>query len=159
MSLTEFQDYSIIITDTSCFITLEKIDAFEILHQTFKYVVTTPEILKEFGSELPDWIEIRPVKDKIVNEVFKETVDGGEASAIALAMETTNPVLIIDDLKGRKLALKMGLSFMGTLGLLIRAKERGVISAIKPFIDRIQVTDFRLSQTLVEVVLEKAGEK
>ncbi len=159
MNLTESQEYSIVITDTSCFITLEKIDAFEILRQTFKHVVTTPEILQEFGSGLPDWIEVRPVKDKTIQNVFREIVDEGEASAIALAMETTNPILIIDDLKGRKLASKMAITFMGTLGLLVKAKEFSVISNIKPYIEKIQATDFRISKSLVDIVLQKTGEK
>lgn len=159
MSLTGSREYNIIITDTSCFITLEKIGAFEILHQVFKNIVTTPEIEQEFGSKLPDWIEIRSVKDISLQEVFKETVDPGEASAIALAMETSNSILIIDDLKGRKLASRMALTFMGTLGLLVKAKEYGVILTIKPYIEKIQATDFRVSPALVNLVLERAGEK
>lgn len=159
MSLTGFREYSVIITDTSCFITLDKIGAFEVLHQTFKHIVTTPEIQQEFGSELPEWIEIRSVKDTALKEVFKETIDLGEASAIALAMEISNAILIIDDLKGRKLASKMALNFMGTLGLLVKAKEYGVISAVKPYIEKIQATDFRLSPSLVALVLEKTGEE
>ncbi len=87
----------------------------------------------------------------------KETVDPGEASAIALAMETSNAILIIDDLKGRKLASKMALNFMGTLGLLVKAKEYGVISAVKPYIEKIQATDFRVSSSLVNLILEKTG--
>lgn len=158
MSLTGSREYSIIITDTSCFITLDKIGAFDILHQAFKNIVTTPEIQREFGSELPQWIEIRPVQDTTLQEVFRETVDPGEASAIALAMETSNAILIIDDLKGRKLASKMALNFMGTLGLLVKAKEYGVIPAIKPYIEKIQNTDFRISSSLVNLVLERTGE-
>jgi predicted nucleic acid-binding protein len=108
---------------------------------------------------LPKWIEIRPVQDITLKEVFKESVDPGEASAIALAMETSNAILIIDDLKGRKLASKMALSFTGTLGLLVKAKEYGVISSVKPYIEKIQNTDFRISSSLVDLVLEKTGEK
>ncbi|HWW43140.1 DUF3368 domain-containing protein [Pedobacter sp.] len=159
MSLTGSREYSIIITDTSCFITLDKIGAFDVLHQAFKNIVTTPEIQQEFGGELPKWIEIRPVQDVTLKEVFKESVDPGEASAIALAMETSNAILIIDDLKGRKLASKMALSFMGTLGLLVKAKEYGVISSVKPYIEKIQNTDFRIASSLVDLVLEKTGEK
>lgn len=155
MSLTGSREYSIIITDTSCFITLDKIGAFDILHKAFKNIVTTPEIQEEFGSELPQWIEIRSVLDKTLQEVFKETVDRGEASA----METSNAILIIDDLKGRKLASKMALNFMGTLGLLVKAKEYGVISAVKPYIEKIHATDFRVSSSLVNLILEKTGEK
>lgn len=159
MNSTEFRDYSIIITDTSCFITLEKIGAFEILHQVFAKVVTTPEIRQEFGRALPDWVEIRAVKDIALCDAFKETVDMGEASAIALAMETKNSFLILDDLKGRKLASRMALNFMGTLGLLVKAKEYGIILKVKPYLDKIQLTDFRVSSALIDIVLEKTGEK
>jgi len=159
MSLTGSREYSIVITDTSCFITLDKIGAFDVLRKTFSHIATTPEIQEEFGSELPEWIEIRPVQDHTLKEVFKETVDAGEASAIALAMETSNAVLIIDDLKGRKLASKMALSFMGTLSLLVKAKEYGVIPSIKPYIEKIQATNFRIAPSLVDLVLERTGEK
>lgn len=70
MSLTGSREYSIIITDTSCFITLDKIGAFDVLHQAFKNIVTTPEIQQEFGGELPKWIEIRPVQDITLKEVL-----------------------------------------------------------------------------------------
>ncbi|WP_157279024.1 DUF3368 domain-containing protein [Olivibacter sitiensis] len=79
---------------------------------------------------------------------------------IALAMETTNAILIVDDLKGRQLASKMSLNFMGTLGLLVTVKEHGVISAVRPYIEKIQTTtDFGLSSSLVDLVLERTGEK
>lgn len=70
MSLTGSRVSSVIITDTSCFITLDKIDAFEVLHQAFKYIVTTPEIQVEFGAELPSWIEIRSVMDKKLLDIL-----------------------------------------------------------------------------------------
>ena len=158
MNLTGSRGYNIIITDTSCFITLDKIGAFDVLRKAFKNIVTTPEIQQEFGSELPSWVEIRSVQDFTLQEAFKETVDAGEASAIALAMETSNAILIVDDLKGRKLASRMALNFMGTLGLLVKAKEYGVIPAVKPYLDRIQATDFRVSPTLVNLILEKTNE-
>ena len=159
MSLAGIQDYSIIITDTSCFILLDKIQAFDVLNKLFQNVATTPEIQLEFGSDLPQWVKIKPVKDVALMEVLKGSVDPGEASAIALAMEITNSLLIVDDLKGRKLAARMELNFMGTLGLLLKAKEHNVIPYIKPYIDKIQTTDFRISASIVNYVLEQAGEK
>lgn len=159
MSLTGSRDYNIIITDTSCLITLDKINAFDVLQKSFKNITTTTEIQQEFGSELPAWIEIRSVQDTTLQEVFTETVDLGEASAIALAMETSNAILIVDDLKGRKLAARMALSFMGTLGLLVKAKEYNVVSSVKPYLDKIQATDFRVSTALIDLVLEKTNEK
>lgn len=154
MSLEGTQEYSIIITDTSCFILLDKINAFDILHRLFQNITTTPEILKEYGSDLPDWIQIRSVKDNALMEVLRESVDPGEESAI----ETPNSLIIVDDLKGRKLATRMDLNFMGTLGMLLKAKEHQIISHIRPYIEKIQMTDFRLSQAVINYALELAGE-
>jgi hypothetical protein len=46
----------IVITDTNCFVLLEKINALFVLHELFAIVLTTPEIVKEYGDELPDWV-------------------------------------------------------------------------------------------------------
>jgi len=158
MSLTALPEYNIVITDTSCLILLEKIGGFEILQPLSTTVTTTPEIKEEFGINLPSWIKIATVKDISLVEVLKEIVDPGEASAIALAIETANSLVIVDDLKGRKLAKRMNLNVMGTLGMLLKAKQRGVIPLIKPYIDRIQETDFRISQEIIDYVIEQAGE-
>jgi predicted nucleic acid-binding protein len=160
MNLKGIQDYSVIITDTSCFILLEKINAFDVLNRLFQNVVTTPEIQHEFGSDLPPWVQIKPVKDIALMKALTIIVDLGEASAIALAMETPQSlIIIIDDLKGRKLAAKMELTFMGTLGMLLKAKEYNIIAHIRPYVDIIQLTNFRYDQPLIDYVLEVAGEK
>jgi len=159
MNLKEFRAYSVVITDTSRLIVLDKINGFDILHKTFANIVTTSEIQKEYGLELPSWLQVREVKDVMLKEVLSASVDEGEASAIALAMETSNPILILDDLKGRKLASQMSLDFIGTLGLLIKAKEYGVIPAVRPYIEKMQTTNFRISPSLVNLILEKTGEK
>lgn len=91
-------------------------------------------------------------------DLLKESVDPGEASAIALAMEISYPLLIVDDLKGRKLAIRMDISIMGTLGMLLKAKQQYIIPFIKPYINRIQSTNFRVSQAIVNYLLEQAGE-
>lgn len=152
------QEYNIIITDTSCLILLEKINGFDVLRRLFTNITTTPEIKTEFGANLPVWITISPVKDIALMAVLKESIDPDEASAIALAIETPNSLVIVDDLKGRKLAKRMSLSIMGTLGMLLKAKQQNVITLVKPYIDLIQETDFRVSQLIISYVLEQAGE-
>jgi predicted nucleic acid-binding protein len=108
--------YKIVIADTSCFILLDKIGEMGLLKALFGSVVTTSIIAAEFGSPLPDWVEVRNVKD----HQFQSTldIDEGEASAIALALESEPSLLIIDDNKGRKVARKLGLNLTGSLGIL-----------------------------------------
>jgi predicted nucleic acid-binding protein len=148
----------IVITDTSCFILLSKIDAFGILGALFTAVFTTPEIAGEYGGQLPDWIIIQPVKDRALLDVYHQKVDPGEASALALAQEINADLIIIDDLAARKFALKLGLSFKGTLGLLVMAKQEGVIASVRPYLEKVQQTNFRLAGHLIEQSLRDAGE-
>ena len=154
----EFQNKNAVITDTSCFILLDKIDAFPVLRTLYQNIITTPEIAAEFGKRLPDWIHIKSVENKKLQNSYLEKVDLGEASAIALAMELPSPLLILDDLKGRKLASQLNLKYTGTLGVLILAKKNGIISSLTSYFNKIKTTDFRISPDLLQKILKELGE-
>ncbi|HTR31418.1 MAG TPA: hypothetical protein VMH27_19230 [Puia sp.] len=79
-------------------------------------------------------MEIKTVRDKNFQSALFLQVDAGEASAIALAAENQPSLLIIDDLKGRRLP------------------------QIKPLFERIQATNFRIAPSLLKSILEQAGE-
>ena len=114
--MTTPNTYSAVIADASCFILLDKIDSLSLLQQLFRTIITPIEVAQEFGKPLPDWVEIRPVRDKNFQQALSLEVDPGEASAIAMAAEYQPSLLIIDDLKGRKLAKRLNLAITGTLG-------------------------------------------
>ena len=137
-----------IISDTSCFILLSNIGELELLRLLYKKIVTTTEIAEEFGESLPDWVEIISVSDKSKQELIEIQVDKGEASAIALALESENPFLIIDDFKARKLAHNLKLNYTGTIGVIIAAKQKCIINSIKPILKKIKATNFRISAEL-----------
>jgi len=82
----------------------------------------------------------------------------GEATSIALASTNENSLLIIDESKGRKVAKEMGVQITGSLGLLVAAKQKGYIEAVKPILEKIQQTNFRISENLIQVVLYKVNE-
>ncbi|WP_310395286.1 DUF3368 domain-containing protein [Hymenobacter sp.] len=86
------------------------------------------------------------------------TLDRGEASAIALALEQSDCLLIMDERRGQLVAQRLQLSVIGTLGILLQAKNSGFISAVKPLLEAISATNFRLSAQVVQVVLKQAGE-
>ena len=75
-------------------------------------------------------------------------IDKGESSAIALALETPDSTVILDDYKARKIAERLGIPFTGTIGVIIKAKLRGIIPSIKPLLEKIKQTDFRLSSEI-----------
>ena len=147
-----------IISDTSCFIILIKIGELELLHKVYGQIVTTPDIATEYGETLPEWIEIVAVKDKYRQQLLEMQIDKGESSAIALALETPDSTIILDDYKARKIADQLGLIFTGTIGVIIKAKLTGVIPSIKPLIKKIKQTDFRLSAEIELQALKEANE-
>jgi len=148
----------LIISDTSCFIVLSNIGQLELLRLLYKKIVTTTEIAHEFGERLPDWVEVIPISDKSKQDLLEMQVDRGEASAIALALESENSFLIIDDHKARKLAHNLKLSYTGTIGIIIAAKQKGIISSIKPILKKIKETNFRISVDLELQALIQAKE-
>lgn len=148
----------IIISDTSCLILLEKIGCLQILNKLFGKIVVTQTIADEFGKEFPDWFEIKSPNNKTYQKILEASLDRGEASAIALALEEDDCLLIIDDSKGRKYAEELRLKITGTIGVIVDAKLKGVIPSIKPILEEIRKTNFRLTTELEKRALTKAME-
>ena len=148
----------IVISDTSCLILFHKIGEFDLLKKVYVDISTTPEVAEEFVELLPKWIKIESVKDKKYQSFLETQVDLGEASAIALAKEMDEPLLLLDDLKARKLAKKLNLNFTGSLGVINKAKQIGVIDEIKPILNKILSTDFRISKQIIHELLSLNNE-
>jgi len=134
-----------IISDTSCFIILSKIGELDLLNKVYGEIVTTQDIANEYGEVLPTWVKIETVVDKYKQQLLEMQIDKGESSAIALAIETPNNTVILDDYKARKIAQQLGLNYTGTIGVIIKAKLSGVIPSIKPILEKMNATNFRLS--------------
>ncbi len=153
------QEYNVVIADTTCFILLDKIGKLEILQQLFTTITTTATIAKEFGKPLPSWVNIVTATDTHYQEILEVEVDAGEASAIALSFEFEKPLLILDDFKARKLATKLHLHFTGTFGIFLKARDAGIIEAVKPILQLVQQTNFRFSEVVFKNILKDAGEE
>ncbi len=138
--------HKIVISDTSTLILFHKIETLDLLQKVYGELITTPEIAEEFGEKLPVWIKIQSVSDKKYLEFIETQVDSGEASVIALAKEFDDTLLILDDLKARKLAARLNLKITGTLGIIHKAKQMLIIEKVKPVIDKLLKTDFRISE-------------
>ena len=147
-----------IISDTSCFIVLSNIGELDLLQKTYGEITTTMEVATEYGQPLPDWIRIKGAADKNLQQVLELQIDKGESSAIALAIETPGCIIILDDYKARKVAEKLGLEVTGTIGVIIKAKLKGILSSIKPYLNKINQTDFHLSEDIEREALKQAGE-
>jgi predicted nucleic acid-binding protein len=148
----------IIVSDTSCLILLDKIKQLDLLHSLFDKITITQIIADEFGKQLPNYIQIEDPENLTYQKILESFVDPGEASALALALEKKDCLLIIDDNKGRREAKQLGLTFTGTLGVLVIAKQKGLIKSLTKIIADIQKTDFRLSDSVIEDAKRRCDE-
>ncbi len=145
---------NVIVADTSCLILFYKIGELDLLKKLFGKLYITEIVLKEFNQSIPDWFEVVNPSTSLYKGLASY-LDMGEATAIALTKEYDHSLLIIDEVKGRKAAKELGVSITGSLGVLVTAKQKGYIPAFKPLIDKIQQTNFRASEELIEQVLRK----
>jgi predicted nucleic acid-binding protein len=104
------------------------------------------------------WIETREVSARAVVAGFRMVLDTGESEAIALAKEVDADLIILDDEKARSAALSEGLSVVGLLAFLVLAKERGIISHVRPLVDALRQQGFFISDNLYQDILRRAGE-
>ncbi|KOH46147.1 hypothetical protein NC99_10590 [Sunxiuqinia dokdonensis] len=139
-------------------ILLEKIGRIALLESLFGKITVTSVIADEFGKTLPDFIEIEDAEDKKYQQILENILDAGEASAIALALEKDDCLLIMDESKGRREAKQLKIKLTGTVGILIFAKEKGLIQSVTEIIEQIRRTDFRISETLIQEAKRKSNE-
>jgi predicted nucleic acid-binding protein len=148
----------VIVSDTSCLILLNKINRISLLKAIFGKVIVTNIIAEEFGQILPDFITIEDPSNHKYQQILESFLDKGEASAIALALEKEDCLLIIDEVKGRREAKQLKVKITGTLGILILAKEKKLITSVSEILEQVQHTDFRISKTLLEETKRRSGE-
>jgi len=149
----------IIISDTSCLIALQNIGLLNFLKYLYKEILITQEVKDEFGLDLPDWIIVVEVKNIDKKSEIEQKLDKGEASSIALALEIKDSILIIDEIKGRKIAQSLKIEIIGTIGILLLADKRGLIKDVLSIILKLVNKGFRLSDNLIDKLIEKYSKK
>lgn len=160
----------IVVSDTSPITNLHAIGGLWILRDLYEVIIIPPTVHQELiiGAERGnhptleterDWLKVHPVAVTPSIQFDLSTLDAGEIEAIALAEELGASLLLMDDRAGRRLAESQGLHVMGTLGVLVAAKRAGILSAIRPTLDRpIQGAGFWVSTPLYQQALASVGE-
>jgi len=144
------------ISNTSCLIILANINCLDILQKLYSKIYISSEVAYEFGEDLPQWIEIIEVKNSNYTKILNQTVDLGEASTIALHLEIDNSVMILDDKKARNLAQRMELKFTGTLGVIIKAYQTGLIDNLEDIIKQFDEKGFRIPPNILAELHKKS---
>lgn len=158
----------IVVSDAGPLIYLGAVGHLSLLHLLFDRVVVPDAVWREVvvvGADRPGaaatraatWIQVLHADDRAV-EPFRDRLDAGEAEAIVLASAVHADLLLIDDQAGRQLAAELGLTIIGTLGVLVRAKRSGLLPEVRPVVEAIVALGFRATPDLIEKVAALAGE-
>jgi predicted nucleic acid-binding protein len=145
-----------IIVDTSCLIILSKIGKLDCLKRLFKEILIPQSVLNEFGERVPDFIEVyrKPIDSKTLQRP-QTSLDKGESEVIALAIEKNAEGVVIDEKKGRKVAKRMGIKVIGTLGLLTLAYRKGIVEDIEQVIKEVKAQGFFISDKHLAEIRQK----
>jgi predicted nucleic acid-binding protein len=104
------------------------------------------------------WVEPVSVSRVLIDRLPPNRLGTGERAVIAYAQAHRGYVAGMDDLRARQLAEAVGLKVTGTLGILLRAKQAGLVPVVLPLVDDITAQGFHLSRELYRDLLELAGE-
>lgn len=159
-----------VVSDSSPFVYLAALGRFELLRVIYGQVlipeVVWGEVAVRGGSRpeaelvrqarLDGWVLVVPVVGPVSPLAAK--LDAGEQEAILLAQER-GALLIIDEARGRAVAEELGVQCVGTLGVLVEAKLRGVIPLLRPELEKLRAeTNFRFTEALFRAALVNASE-
>ncbi|HMN89993.1 MAG TPA: DUF3368 domain-containing protein [Saprospiraceae bacterium] len=159
----------IIVSDTTPFSNLLQIDELGLLSTLYQQIIipTTVfselKILEKRGFSIQSginagWIIIKsPQYYDVVNELLT-FIDPGESEAIALAIELQADYLLMDEKEGRQEARARAIPVIGTLGILLEAKKRGLIPNVKTKMDALRNINYWISEELYQQMLVLAGE-
>lgn len=154
-----------IVTNTSPLLALTKMQTLDVIGKLpFEFVCPVEvetEILtganQGYEVTIPDWLNILPLTSAL-SPLSAASLDVGEAAVIQLALEQNIKLVCIDELKGRRAALAVGLKVAGSLGLLGKAKTLGLIAEAKPFIEKAKLAGIYYDESLIDNFLKSLGE-
>lgn len=159
-----------VVSNTSPLTNLAAIGQFDLLRQLYAELHIVDGVWNELnakGKRWPgaddvvaaNWIKRHNVQNRSLVEALTSDLDLGEAESIALAKELNADLILLDEKEGRHTAQRLGMRVIGTVGVLLEAKARGMILSVRPHLDALrQTAGFYLSESLYQAVLIAARE-
>ncbi|MGH2561478.1 MAG: DUF3368 domain-containing protein [Thermomicrobiales bacterium] len=149
-----------VVADASSLIALNQIDRLDILQRLWSTIVVPPAVASEIARSVdrPDWIVVIPLERAIEDDILTAVLGPGETEAIGLTRELNANRVVLDDRKARRFAQRTGLPVIGTLGALRAAKRQGILSEIRPDVEKLLQIGFHLSLEVVDRVLADVDE-
>ena len=160
----------IIVSDTSCIGYLIQINCLNLLQIIYGDIIIPTAVNEEIlqlenkGHALSEyqsaeWIKIYPAADLSNVKEYKNILDKGELEAISIAIELKADLLIIDEKLGRIVAKTIGFEITGLVGILITAKNKGLIPSVKNALDKVNLLGCRISEKLYNIALKSCNEQ
>ena len=156
----------LVIADTGALISLGHINKIHLIEEIFGEILIPEAVWDELKSyKHPDfdksyadffYSRMRKINSK---NYLKYMIDNGESEAIILYQELNADYLLIDDKKARKFAESLDLNCIGTVGILVEAKNRGLVEQIRPIFEKWLSVDRYFSKALLNQILEDSGEE
>ena len=149
-----------VVADASPLIALQQIGQLHLLQALFSEVIVPPAVAREIQPSVPGvpWIIERALAQPVAPLVLRASLGAGESEALSLAVEARAGRLLVDERAARRAAEALGLSVVGTLGVLLAAKRKGLIAELRPLVDELARQGFWVSPRLVRQALLAAGE-
>jgi predicted nucleic acid-binding protein len=155
----------LIICDSSPLVALSLCNELRLLDALFNEVIIPEKVYNEINKpgkpeagKIAVWSQGKVRRAENQQQAMNLSLDAGESEAIALYWEKSADFLLIDEQKGRKIAIQRGIKIIGTVGILLRAKQEGFITIIRPFVDLLRNSPIRISDELYKKALELAKE-
>jgi len=158
-----------VVSNASPIIHLARVGQLELLRQLYGEIFVPEAVWEEVvikgkgkaGSKeirQAKWIKRKRVSNHLLVKALRRELDAGEAEAIALAVEVGAELLLMDDKIGRRIAQFLNVPCIGTVGVLLETKAKGLVPVIKPILDALKVSGFYLNDELYKRILEDVGE-
>ncbi|MCB9293715.1 MAG: DUF3368 domain-containing protein [Lewinellaceae bacterium] len=154
----------IVVSDTTAISNLVQINQLELLEKIYRRIIIPKSVhdellaLNSFGIPIQkilkqEWIEIKEVSSGTLLEKFLAELDQGEAEAVVLAIELKADFLLIDEKLGRRIAKENQIPIIGTLGILLKSKELGLIGSVQEQMDALRNIGFWINADLYNKML------
>ena len=158
----------VVLCNTSPLLYLNLVGQLSILPALYQEITIPTAVREELligqkkGVQIPDidnlpWLKVVAVHDRTLIPYITD-LGAGEAELIGLGRQYPQSLLILDDTLGRHLASLNNLTFTGTVGVVIKAKQEGLIPAVKPIVLELQEQGLWLSDDLIKLILRQAKE-
>lgn len=158
-----------IVVNSTPLLVLGNIGQLDILHKMYGKIVIPEAVYREVTEKddaasqailaAKDWIEVQEIKNPNEYALYRARLHAGEVETMILAQqEPIADIVVLDDNAARKTAEFLGLKVTGTIGILVKAKQNGIIQQVKPLLNEIMQNGFFISDKLLRLILEAAGE-